>query len=164
MAYENTPQGGEEGQDPPGEAGRPPFVPTQFHRDLVKHCKASGMTHKDICHLVKWPDGEPISEGTLTRYFRKELDAGLPEAIAKMSSKLFQKGIDGDITAMIFWLKTRARWKETTVHEMTGADGEPLAAPSLGDFYATVQVVPASAPGVSQPEQSGQQSAEGGQP
>jgi hypothetical protein len=27
---------------------------------------------------------------------------------------------------MIFWLKTRAGWKETQVNEMVGANGAPL--------------------------------------
>jgi hypothetical protein len=27
---------------------------------------------------------------------------------------------------MIFWLKTRAGWKETNVTELTGGDGGPL--------------------------------------
>ena len=30
------------------------------------------------------------------------------------------------MTAAIFWLKTRAGWKETTAHEIGGRDGEPI--------------------------------------
>jgi hypothetical protein len=30
------------------------------------------------------------------------------------------------VTAAIFWLKTRARWKETSVHEHAGHDGSPV--------------------------------------
>lgn len=148
MTYQNLPT--QEDPDEARERGRPPFVPTDQMRAIVKHCKASGMPNKDIRYLIHWPDGEHISLGTLTKYFSRELEAGKPEAIAKVSSKLFQKALDGDLTAMIFWLKTQARWKETTVHEHTGADGEPLAAPSLGDFYATVQMVPATMPSPAQ--------------
>jgi hypothetical protein len=30
------------------------------------------------------------------------------------------------VTAAIFWLKTRARWKETTVNEHAGVPGQPI--------------------------------------
>ncbi len=30
------------------------------------------------------------------------------------------------VTAAIFWLKTRAGWKETTSHEIGGRDGKPI--------------------------------------
>ncbi|HEV7255932.1 MAG TPA: hypothetical protein VGN97_22920, partial [Mesorhizobium sp.] len=30
------------------------------------------------------------------------------------------------VTAAIFWLKTRARWKEVSVHEHAGVPGEPI--------------------------------------
>jgi hypothetical protein len=32
------------------------------------------------------------------------------------------------VTAAIFWLKTRAHWKETSVHEVSGPDGGPIEA------------------------------------
>jgi hypothetical protein len=30
------------------------------------------------------------------------------------------------VTAAIFWLKTRAGWKESIAHEVSGADGAPI--------------------------------------
>jgi hypothetical protein len=32
----------------------------------------------------------------------------------------------GNITAMIFFLKTQAGWKETITQEHTGKDGQPI--------------------------------------
>ena len=46
-----------------------------------------------------------------------------------MAESLYRKALgDGReaLTAAIFWLKTRARWKETSVHEHGGLDGQPL--------------------------------------
>ena len=46
-----------------------------------------------------------------------------------MAENLFRKATgDGPqaVAAAIFWLKTRAGWKETTVHEHGGAEGMPL--------------------------------------
>ena len=39
----------------------------------------------------------------------------------------FMDAIDsGNVTAMIFYLKTQCGWKETERYEVTGGDGEPL--------------------------------------
>jgi len=54
---------------------------------------------------------------------------GVSEAdIAKVAENLYRKATgDGReaVTAAIFWLKTRARWKETSVHELGGASELP---------------------------------------
>ncbi len=45
-----------------------------------------------------------------------------------MAENLYRKATgDGReaVTAAIFWLKTRARWKETSVHELGGASDLP---------------------------------------
>ena len=50
----------------------------------------------------------------------QELEAGAIKANARVAESLYRKAIgDGreSVTAAIFWLKTRARWKETSVHE-----------------------------------------------
>ena len=47
-------------------------------------------------------------------HYRKELDTGAIKANAAMAKRLFDAGVkDGSVPAMIFWLKTRARWRET---------------------------------------------------
>ena len=49
---------------------------------------------------------------TLRKRFRVELDRGVAEANAMISGSLFTADKAGNITAMIFWLKTRAHWRE----------------------------------------------------
>ena len=59
----------------------------------------------------------------LERSFARELAAGGLKANARVAESLYRKALgDGReaVTAAIFWLKTRARWKETSVHEVTG--------------------------------------------
>ena len=53
-----------------------------------------------------------IDAKTLTKYYRRELDLSTGEANAAIAGALYTKAIGGDTTAMIFWLKTRARWRE----------------------------------------------------
>jgi hypothetical protein len=69
-----------------------------------------------------------ISKPTLERHYRDELDRGEVEANAKVAESLFKKATgDGAqaVTAAIFWLKTRARWKEpaTDTNMNLSADG-----------------------------------------
>ncbi len=55
------------------------------------------------------------------------------KANATIGGALFNKAKAGDTTAMIFWLKTRARWRETV--DISNEDGslrpEPVAAAVL---------------------------------
>jgi hypothetical protein len=73
-----------------------------------------------IAQIVK------ISEPTLRKNFRKELDTSKARANAIVSQALFKKAKDGNVIAQIFWLKTQAGWKEKNYHELTGKDGDSL--------------------------------------
>jgi hypothetical protein len=64
-----------------------------------------------------------ISVDTLTYYYRAELDAGAREANAAVAGALYKAATGGNITAQIFWLKTRAGWRETYHVDNTSSDG-----------------------------------------
>ena len=85
--------------------------PTPATRSLVEIHSSVGTRQEVIADLLD------IDEKTLRKYYRKELDQSLAKANATIGGKLFNKAKDGDVASMIFWLKTRAGWKETTVHE-----------------------------------------------
>ena len=56
--------------------------------------------------------------------FAKELSGGQIKANARVAESLYRKATgEGreSVTAAIFWLKTRAHWKETSAHEHSGA-------------------------------------------
>ena len=81
---------------------------------------AYGIPETDIATVVE------IDPKTLRRHYRKELDTGHIKANTKVAESLFRKAMgDGpqSVTACIFWLKTRAHWKETTVQEHVGNAG-----------------------------------------
>ena len=46
---------------------------------------------------------------------QQELDLGETKANAQVAGFLFNSARTGNVTAQIFWLKTRARWRETPV-------------------------------------------------
>lgn len=106
---------------------RPQFQPTDEDRALVEQLAAFGIPVESMTLFVKDKTGKPISERTLRKHFAKELDQGELKANVKVAQTLFKKAISGDTTSMIFWLKTRARWKESPQRvELTGKDGGPV--------------------------------------
>ena len=98
------------------------YTPSDENKKLVKTLAAVGITFEDIATKLE------ISSDTLVKYYKKELDDGRIDANASIGQTLFQQAKNGNTAAAIFWLKTRARWKETSSHEVTGADGAPLLA------------------------------------
>ena len=110
---------------------------------MVAALSGFGIPQEGICQLVKDSNGKPISRETLNKYFREDLDRGTHEANTKVAGALFKAAVEqNNVGAMIFWLKTRARWKETPQQvAFTDSDGNPMPPPSLADFYATVEKV-----------------------
>jgi hypothetical protein len=67
---------------------------------------------------------------TLRQLYRAELDGGHIKANSKVAENLYRKATGEGreaVVAAIFWLKTRAGWKETSVHEVGGVLGNPLS-------------------------------------
>ena len=105
----------------PRKAGRPPHLPTSDTRNKVYMLSTVGTRHEDIASVLS------ITHDTLVKYYKEELDKGRIEANASVAETLFKQAKEGNTTAMIFWLKSRARWKESTQHEISGnPDGTPV--------------------------------------
>lgn len=102
--------------------GPKPFDPTPEERKMVEQMCAVGIPQEQICLVVR--DG--IDDKTLRKYFRYELDTAKTKANAKVGGMLFNKIMNGDTTAAIFWAKTQMGWKETSAQEITGANGKDL--------------------------------------
>jgi hypothetical protein len=97
---------------------RPAYKPDDVHRRQVEAMAAYGIPEPDISRVVG------IDPKTLRKYYRDELDMGSTKANAQVAGFLFNAARNGNVTAQIFWLKTRARWKETpSEHQHTGALG-----------------------------------------
>src|SRR6266481_4149404 len=69
--------------------------------------------------------GSSAAPKTLRKRLRDELDLGVAEANATIAGYLFAAAKAGNIAAIIFWLKTRAHWRErnATDDPVPGADG-----------------------------------------
>ena len=103
--------------------GRPRHQPDEGARRQVEALAGYGVPETEIAGLLA------IDPKTLRRHYRHELDHGHTKANAKVAENLFRKATgDGreSVIAAIFWLKTRARWKEVSVHEHGGIPGQPF--------------------------------------
>lgn len=96
------------------------YTPSDENKKLVKTLAAVGITFEDIATKLE------ISSDTLVKYYKKELDDGRIDANASIGQTLFKQAKNGNTAAAIFWLKTRARWKETQSVELSGPDGSGL--------------------------------------
>ena len=112
-------------------AGRKKFIPDDKQRLTVSIMAACGMPQPEIAKQIINPDtGLPLSERTLRVAFRGELENGKSKANAMVAQTLFRRATDakggpGAVTAAIFWLKTQARWKETTPSDKDDEDDTP---------------------------------------
>jgi len=94
--------------------GRRAHSPEPPGRRQVEAMSAYGIPEADIARVLG------IDPKTLRKHYREELDTGSIKANSRMAENLYRKAMgDGpqSVTATIFWLKTRAQWKETTVQE-----------------------------------------------
>ena len=112
----------------PGEGGRPAWEPTAEERKLVASLAAYGVRQEEIAAVVS------VSVDSLARHCRKELDTGAIRANARVAEALYQKAVNGNVTAMIFWLKTRARWRETDRLEVTDPESKPLGSGAVAEL------------------------------
>ena len=89
--------------------GRRAHRPDPAQRKQVETLAAYGVPETDISRVVG------IDAKTLRKHYRDELDMGETKANAQVAGFLFNSARNGNVTAQIFWLKTRARWRETPV-------------------------------------------------
>jgi hypothetical protein len=96
---------------------RPPHEPTKATRDTVSLHALVGTPQETIASVLG------IDAKTLRLHYRDELDHALAKANATIGGSLFNKAKSGDTAAQVFWLKTRAGFKETNRNEITGESG-----------------------------------------
>jgi len=109
---------------PKKTCGRKQHAPTDAQRKLVELHATVGTTQDMIARLIG------IDKKTLRLHYRDELDLSMAKANATIGGALFNKAKGGDTASMIFWLKTRARWRETTDVNHVSEDGSMIPQPT----------------------------------
>lgn len=95
-------------------------IPSDETKKLVRNLAAVGVRYVDIAHKLD------ITDDTLRKHYKGELEDGRIDANAQIANTLFQQAKKGNMTAAIFWLKTRAGWKETNVTELAAGEGAQI--------------------------------------
>jgi hypothetical protein len=93
-------------------------------RRQVEAMASYGVPEADIAGVIG------IDPKTLRKHYRAELDHGHVKANMRVAENLYRKATGEGreaVVAAIFWLKTRAGWRETNVHEIGGSRGAPVA-------------------------------------
>ena len=85
---------------------RKAFAVNDAVRERVRYLAGVGVRQDDIAKIIG------CAAKTLRKRLREELDRGVAEANATISGSLFAAAKAGNTTAQIFWLKTRAHWRE----------------------------------------------------
>lgn len=87
-----------------------PHVPDDQKRAQVRALAGFGIIQVDIANYLG------IATNTLAKHYKKELEVGPVSANMKVASRLYDIAINGNDReakiACMFWLKTRAGWKE----------------------------------------------------
>ena len=99
------------------------FEPTEEQRRTVRAMSGFGLPETDIAVLID------VDLATLQAHFRRDLTRGAAEGTAKVAQSLFAMATrEMNVTAMIFWMKARAGWRERVdaTHQLLGADGQPV--------------------------------------
>jgi hypothetical protein len=98
---------------------RKAFAVNDAVRERVRYLAGVGVRQDDIARIIG------CAPKTLRKRLRDELDRGVAEANATISGSLFAAAKAGNTTAQIFWLKTRANWREGKADEpVAGTDAE----------------------------------------
>src|SRR5215472_11022650 len=125
---------------PPGGAlpgaGRKRWQPTDRDRREVETMAGYGITHEDIARLLE------VDAETLKKHCRRELDTGATRVHRQMGQLLVATilarqpqgenavPIIHDENArsrlLMFYMKTRMGWKDTTIHEHRGDKENPV--------------------------------------
>jgi len=83
-----------------------PHEPTEKTKAEVAALTSFGNTQEEVAAYLG------ICVDTLVKYYRYELDTAVVRANAMVAKKLFNKAVnENDLSAQIFWLKTRGRWR-----------------------------------------------------
>ena len=97
---------------------QPAHKPTAEYRRMVEAMSAYGIPQDDIALVIQ------VDRNTLAKYYRRELDEATAKANAKVAERLYDRAINGDVKAMMFWLERRGgdAWRNKPVVQLMPGD------------------------------------------
>lgn len=93
---------------------RPSHQRTEDLAERISTLVGYGIDHDTIAKLCG------ISDETMRKYYRDELDTGKAALVEKIAGSLKKSALAGDVQAQKFFLSSRAGWAEKTQTEHSG--------------------------------------------
>lgn len=113
------------------DKGSPGFRPGLEQSRNVSVMSALGLESKEIALVLN------VEEAVLKAYYDKELRVSHKISNIMVARKALDMAMSGRFPDMTkFWLKSQAKWKETSGLEITGKDGGPVEIGSARDKLA----------------------------
>lgn len=107
--------------------GRPPGAKNKVHnrdkavKEAIQVMTAAGVKKNIIARLLR------MSPTRLSQKFSDEMEYGSEILTTRMVNALIQKGLDGNVSAIIFYLKSKAGWREIDRNDIPGAEGAAIS-------------------------------------
>tara|TARA_R100001460_G_scaffold32478_4_gene63695 strand:+ start:18912 stop:19400 length:489 start_codon:yes stop_codon:yes gene_type:complete len=104
------------------KVGRPKFVVTKEMCERAEAYASQGLTSEQIALALGIGESTLYDKQNEFKEFGEAIKRGKGRGIQRVTNKLYEKALEGDNTAMIFYLKNRAGWqdkieKETIVEQ-----------------------------------------------
>ena len=100
--------------------GRPKIKITQKICKKAEHLASQGLTMSQIADVLGIGESTLYEKQNEYPEFMESIKKGKAKGVAVITNALFEKAKEGDNTAMIFYLKNRAGWKDKIETEHTG--------------------------------------------
>ena len=124
--------------------GRPKFVVTKEMCERAEAYASQGLTQEQIAAVMGMATSTLYDKQNEFTEFSNAIKRGKGKGIQQVTNKLFEKALEGDNTAMIFYLKNRAGWqdkieKETIVEHKQVIDLTRISDEELDNLERTLR-------------------------
>lgn len=82
------------------------WEPNDKQRQVCQNLAGLGLSERNICRIIG------VSQPTLDRWLTNELEMGRAMANGIVANKLFNHCLAGNLSAIMFWMRTRMGWVE----------------------------------------------------
>jgi len=94
------------------KVGRPKFVVTKDMCERAEAYASQGLTSEQIALALGIGESTLYDKQNEFKEFAEAIKRGKGRGIQRVTNKLYEKALEGDNTAMIFYLKNRAGWQD----------------------------------------------------
>jgi len=126
------------------KVGRPKLVVTKEMCERAEAYASQGLTQEQIAAVMGMATSTLYDKQNEFKEFGEAIKRGKGRGIQRVTNKLYEKALEGDNTAMIFYLKNRAGWqdkieKETIVEHKQVIDLTRISDEELDNLERTLR-------------------------